>query len=108
MIRLASSREWIIPVECTSEGVVLRTARLRYANMDLVNKTGGEHPLARAVRELIAARQDSLPAGEPPYRPKIRFQVRPDGQYSYYLAYPLLEKLHLPMTRQELDSEEKE
>jgi hypothetical protein len=103
--RLVSNRDWIIPVECKADGIELRTARLRYPTAALTHKANEEHPLARQLRELIARRQASVPAGEPPYRPMIRFQVRPDGQYSYYLAYPLLERLHLPMSRQELEKE---
>jgi hypothetical protein len=102
---IVSNRDWIIPVECTADGIELRTARLRYSIEALAWKSDAEHPLARELRQMIARRQDSVPAGEPPYRPMIRFQVRPDGQYSYYLAYPLLEKLHLPMSRQELEPE---
>src|SRR5262249_55877926 len=103
--RLVSNRDWIIPVECKADGIELRTARLRYPTAALTRKANEEHPLARQLREIIARRQASVPAGEPPYRPMIRFQVRPDGQYSYYLAYPLLERLHLPMSRQELESD---
>jgi hypothetical protein len=37
----------------------------------------------------------------------IRFRVRPDGLRSYYLAYPALEALHVPMSRENLEPEEK-
>ena len=37
----------------------------------------------------------------------IRFRVWPDGLRSYYLAYPALEALQVPMTRENLDPEEK-
>ena len=50
------------------------------------------HPALRAVRP-----------GEAPYHPMIRFQIRPDGLRSYYVVYPLLEGLGVPMTRENLE-----
>ena len=38
--------------------------------------------------------------------PQIRFLLRPDGLRTYFLAYPELESLHLPMTRENLDADE--
>src|SRR5436305_1621069 len=38
--------------------------------------------------------------GEPPYRPLVRFRVHPDGVRSYYFAYPLVEILGVPMSRE--------
>jgi hypothetical protein len=58
-----------------------------------------------AVRQIIARRQATVKAGEAPYRPKIRFRVHPDGQRSYYCAYPLFEGLGIPMARQDLEAE---
>jgi hypothetical protein len=56
---------------------------------------------------MIVRRQSTVRPGEPPYRPMIRFRVRPDGLRSYYLAYPALEALHVPMSRENLEPEEK-
>ena len=36
----------------------------------------------------------------------IRFRVRPDGLRAYYLAYPVLEALRVPMTRENLEAPE--
>ena len=55
---------------------------------------------------MIARRQGTVRPGEPPYRPQVRLLVRPDGLRTYYLAYPLLESLQVPMTRQNLEPEE--
>jgi hypothetical protein len=55
---------------------------------------------------MIVRRQATVRPGEPPYRPYIRFQIRPDGLRSYYLAYPVLENLGIPMARQDLEAEE--
>ena len=54
----------------------------------------------------IARHQASVRPGEPPYRPQIRFRVRPDGLRSYYLAYPALESLRVPMSRENVESGE--
>ena len=55
---------------------------------------------------MIARRQATVRPGEPPYRPMIRFRVLPDGLRTYHLAYPALEALHVPMTRENVDPEE--
>ena len=52
---------------------------------------------------LVDRRQASVRPGEPPYRPLLRFQVHPDGLRGYYFAYPLLERLRIPMSRENLD-----
>jgi hypothetical protein len=59
--------------------------------------------LAKAVQQLIDRRQATVRPGDPPYRPMIRFRVRPDGLRAYYMAYPALEGLHVPMTRENLE-----
>jgi hypothetical protein len=41
--------------------------------------------------------------GEAPYRPVIRFQVSKEGLRSYFHAYPLLEPLRVPMTRENVE-----
>jgi hypothetical protein len=56
--------------------------------------------LLQAVRQLIARRQAGVRPGDPPYRPQVRFLVHPDGLRTYHLAYPALEPLGVPLTRQ--------
>ena len=46
------------------------------------------------------------PADVPPYRPIIRFVVRNNASKAYFLAYPALEKLRLPMSRVNLEPED--
>ena len=58
-----------------------------------------KNPLLLALRSMIDRRQATVRSGEMPYRPQIRFQVYPDGFRAYYLAYPALELLQVPMTR---------
>ena len=62
-------------------------------------------------RELFEAYNKGLsllPTGELPYQPRIRFLVRPEGLRSYYLAYPALESLRVPMARENVDPEDED
>jgi hypothetical protein len=99
------NRDWVIGIECRGDAVVLLStgATLPLANL---YQAGSTNPLQEAVRQMIARRQASVRPGEPPYRPQIRFLVRPNGFRSYYLAYPALEGLQVPMSRQNLDADE--
>jgi hypothetical protein len=96
----------MIPVECTADAIILRTARLRFAASELPTQEGADHPAVQAVAKMIARRQAALRRGEPPYRPFIRFLIQPDGQRTFYRAYPLFERLGVPMVRQNLEREE--
>ena len=69
---------------------------------------GGNNPLVDLLQAMIARRQATVRPGEPPYRPMIRFRVRPEGMRSYYLAYPALERLGVPMSREALDPDEEQ
>jgi hypothetical protein len=100
--RVLANRDWFIYLECTAEGVTLTHGNQKFPVDTLTVPTTGEHPLVETVRQLIAKRQATVLPGEPPYRPLLRFQVRPDGQRAYYRAYPLLETLRLPMSRENL------
>jgi hypothetical protein len=101
--RLIGNRDWLIYVECKADEVVLRQGGQRFPIAAGPSAPPGEHPLAQAVRALIARRQAVVRPGEPPYRPLIRFQVHPDGLPSYYFAYPLLEPLRIPMSRENVE-----
>jgi hypothetical protein len=98
--RLLGSRDWIIYIECHAEGIVLKYGNKRFALEALSAPPSGEHELAAMVRMMIARKQATLGAGEPPYRPMVRFQVWPDGLRAYYLTYPLLMPLRIPMARE--------
>jgi hypothetical protein len=103
---LMSNRDWIIPIECTADALVLYPSGQRIAAAELVKTDSGNNPLLETLQRLIARRQATVRPGEPPYRPSIRFRVHPDGLRCYYLAYPVLEALHVPMTRENVDPEE--
>jgi hypothetical protein len=100
------NRDWVIPIECQADGVLLIPGRVRFSNTALAPTPGQVHALALTVQQLIAKRQATVAPGEPPYRPRIVFQVRPEGLRAYYLAYPLLECLRLPMARENVSARE--
>jgi hypothetical protein len=100
MVRRYGNLDWVISVECTADALLLSPAGMRVPTAALRTAGGAENPLAGAVRELIGRRQASVPEGEPAYRPRIRFLVRPDGLRSYYEACAALEPLQIPMTRE--------
>ena len=103
---LLGSRDWIIPIECTADALVLYPARLRIPLGTLPQGGVRDNQLVQAVQQMIERRQASVRPGEPPYRPILRFLVRPGGLRSYYVAYPLLQPLEVPMTRENLDPDE--
>jgi hypothetical protein len=103
---LTSNRDWIIPVECSADAVVIELTGQRIATITLERSAAESNPLLLAVQQLIARRQATVRPGEPPYRPMIRFRVRPEGFRAYYLAYPALESLNVPMARENVKPEE--
>jgi hypothetical protein len=103
---LVGNRDWIIPIECTADALVVFPSGQRIAIAQLVTGQAGRNPLVEIIQQMVARRQATVRPGEPPYRPMIRFRVRPDGLRSYHLAYPALEVLQLPMTRENVDPEE--
>jgi hypothetical protein len=104
---LVGNRDWIIPIECTADALVLPSSGQRITIAELSRGDTRRNALLQSVQRMIARRQATVRPGEPPYRPMIRFRVWPDGLRSYYLAYPALEALQVPMTRENLDPEEK-
>lgn len=101
--RLLGSRDLVILIDCRAEGIVVHPSGRVFELDVLTNRGAGEHPLVEAVNQLIVRRQTSVRPGEPPYRPVLRFSIRPDGLRAYYRAFPLLEPLRLPMSRENVD-----
>jgi hypothetical protein len=101
--RLIGNRDWVIPIECRPDGVVLRGAGQKFPLTAVSSGTAGENALLQAVKQMIARRQASVRAGEPPYRPQVRFLIYPDGLRTYHLTFPVLEPLGVPLTRQNVD-----
>ena len=60
---LTGNRDWFITISCETDAVLLRPTGQRFTLADLTAKTKGEHPLAQAVRQLVAraARQPCGP-----------------------------------------------
>jgi hypothetical protein len=99
--RQLSNRDWIIPVECTADAVVLPTVGKSFTLKELAAARPNASPLLQTVSELIDRRQATVRKGELEYHPQIRFVVAPDGFRAYYLAYPALEYLRIPMLKEQ-------
>lgn len=97
---LIGNRDWIIQITCEANAAVLRPTGQRFALTELNARPTGEHPLAQAVRQLVARRQATVRPGEAPYRPLLRLQVGPGGLGTFYAVCPLLEPLRLPLARE--------
>jgi hypothetical protein len=104
--RLVGNRDWVISAECKADAVVLYPGSVRLSLASLVPGQDGGTRLAQAVQQMIARKQATVHPGEPPYRPQVRFLVRPDGLRSFYAAYPWLEGHKIPMSRQNIDKDE--
>jgi hypothetical protein len=105
--RSLGTRDWTITVECSGDGVRILPGGIRVALDGLSTSTSAENVLLQQIRGLIARRQAFSLPGEPPYRPSIRFAVQPDGLRAYYEAYPALEALRIPMSREDVRPEKK-
>jgi hypothetical protein len=100
-LRLIGNRDWVIPVECRGDSVVLRNAGQRFPAATL-SRSGADNPFLQSLNHMIARRQATVRPGEPPYRPQVRFLIYPDGLRTYFLAFPALESLGITMTRQDV------
>jgi hypothetical protein len=105
-VRLTGNREYLILVECTAGELVLHPTGTRITTAALAQARGADNPFFRVVQGMVARRQATVRTGEPPYRPQVRFLVRPDGLRAFHMAYPALEGLGLPMTRQDISRTE--
>jgi hypothetical protein len=102
--RILGNRDWLIYLDCNADGVVIRQGNQKFSVQTLAAPTKGQHALVQAIREIIDRRQATVRPGELPYRPMLHFQVQSGGLRAYYLAYPLLESLKLPMSRENGES----
>jgi hypothetical protein len=102
--RLIGNRDFILVLECTADAVIIQPWGTRFPLPSLPKEADPSHPLVQTIQQLINRRQATVLPGETPYRPILRFKIRPDGLRAYYLAYPLLEGLRLPMLRENADS----
>jgi hypothetical protein len=101
-------RDWNIFVECSADQVVIYPGESKIPTSSL-GGAKGTLPLLRAIEQMIARRQAMMASADAPKDAgslQIRFLVRPDGLRTYFLAYPELASLHVPMTRENLDANE--
>jgi hypothetical protein len=105
-VRVVGNRDWVLRVECQADAVVLYPSSKRFATATLTPDQEGGKELVRAVQQMIARRQATVRPGELPYRPQLRFLVRPDGVRTFFLAYPVLEVVGVPMNRQDVERDE--
>jgi hypothetical protein len=99
--------EWNIFIECTADHVIVYPGGLQIPVNALGGHGNGSQSLPEAIQQMIARRQAVIASSEAVTQaPQIRFLLRPDGLRTYFLAYPELGPLHLPMTRENLDANE--
>src|SRR5262249_27104816 len=103
---LGGDRDYVILIECRANAVVLYPFGTSFPAESLAPGNGGGTLLQEAVSRLIPRRQAPVRPGEQPYRPQVRFLVRPDGLLSMHRAYPVLEALLVPLSRQNLRTDE--
>jgi hypothetical protein len=103
---LPPSRDWVITVECTAAAVVISPGGMEIPLTALAGQKRDD-PLRQTIHQMIERRRSMARPGETPDRVVIHFQVRPSGLRAYHMAYPALETLKVPMTRENLrnDSE---
>lgn len=102
---MLGNRDFPLVLECTEDAIVIQPWGIRFENVDLPKRPDPNHKLVQTINKLIARRQATVRESEPPYRPVLHFQIQPGGLRSYYLAYPMLEALHLPMVRENAQEE---
>jgi hypothetical protein len=95
-------RDWVIYVECRSDGVVLYPAEKQFALAEAA-RPASSNPLVAALKQMIDRRQSLRRPGEPPYYPQVRLLVRPENVTTFLTVYPALEALPVPKKRQNLE-----
>jgi hypothetical protein len=105
-VRVAGGRDWIIPIDCFADAIVVPAGSRTRLEVSLLQRSEGADALRNAVRSMIERRQATVRPGEVPFKPQLRFLVRPEGLRTYYLAFPALESLQVPMTRVNIHRDE--
>ena len=104
--RLNASRDWVLTVECRADYVLFQATGQRIPVAGLLRGADGGNPLLDSLQKVVERRQATVRPGELPYRPQVRFLVHADGLRTYYAAYPALEFLQIPMTRENFAPED--
>ncbi len=97
--RIIGDKDFVITLDSYAEHITVFPGgtQFRWKNAD---DTATDTALLKHVANLIARRQASVRPDEPPYRPVIRFQVSTEGVQTFLRAYPILEPLRVPMTKE--------
>ena len=103
--RLFADRDWVIYVECKFEEILVHPNRLVIPTSLLASEEGIKR-FVQEIEKMITRKQSTVRAGEPPYRPEVRFLVWPDGLRPYHLSYPALQSAGIKQKRQNLESED--
>jgi hypothetical protein len=112
VVRRYVRRDWNIFIECKANEVVIYPGGSRIPLAGLAGSgKSNSRPLLQELQQMIARRQAAIASSEIEKNeqiqsPQIRFLVRPDGLRTYFLAFPELTALQLPMTRENLDADE--
>ena len=101
--RLSGDRNYVIFIECKANSVVLYPAQREYP---LTALTGTPNPLVQAVQQMIDRKQSGVRPGDLPYRPQVRFLVRPETLRTYWSVYPMFDALPVQKTRHNLTPED--
>jgi hypothetical protein len=88
-------------IDCLADRIVVSPGAVNYDLESLSKSRAGE--VRKTVLRQVVRWTSAVPAGETPPRIEIRFRVRPEGLRAYYEAYPILEDLHLPMVRENVE-----
>jgi hypothetical protein len=100
---LSGDRSYVIFIECKASSVVLYPSQREYP---LTALTGATNPLVETVQQMIERKQSGVRPGDMPYRPQLRFLVRPETLRTYWSVYPLFDALPVQKTRHNLTPEE--
>jgi hypothetical protein len=100
-----SDRDWVIFIECRPNGAILYPSRTEYSLAALAAPPATNELLA-AVKKMIERRQALVQSGDTPYRPQVRFLIRPDSLRTLHIAYPAFDALPVPKMRQNLAADD--
>jgi hypothetical protein len=101
--RIRGDRDWVLFLECRADSVVLYPPGRSYPVTSLAS---GDNVLLATLQDMVARRQALVRPGDLPYRPHLRFLVRPESLRTYYQVFPMLEALPIPKSRQNLQPED--
>ncbi len=102
-VSLRGDRDWTLFVECSADGVIIHPTSRAFTLVELMDPS---NPLLMCLQEMIARRQALVRPGDLPYRPQVRFLVRPQHMRIYHAVFPCLDALPVPKSRQNLQPED--